>query len=580
MNILLKISEFKKEERIAMIILLAIISSILVFMIVSFILAFKKKRRSRLKIEQNTRIYVLDKKNNSMMFFDKHNMRKVKSVPLINFFDQFDANSLHSVQSWIDSLLNDPNNTKGFLETNVKVSKNNKTEFVLLEVTSVNVEEEIIHIESHFLPHLSVSSSRHNGQRFLLSYEIMQAKYNSLIDNGKKRGVGLIIRLFLKQNGLSSAIRYNLGALTIQAMNILTPYFNEKRYACLLDINEIFIFDVDVSNRSRFFAVANELLKKINGYLTMNSMNDEYGVCIGAAMFDPSLNKMKTFIANCRDMVGYAEKNEDNSVELYEENSAKVSLSSTFIHSELSSLIHNRTFKYYFTPVISYKDADILAYMIDVVPFGTTFKDFETVVKEASNMHLLLPIYDIIFKDYRKTSGGTQKVIMKVTAEVLNIFLEVAPNDIDKNLILLFDYSQIDLFLNNSDDFDHKLIRLKEKGYSMGLYFEDVPEVNLQINIIKLFDLFVLGGNFANDLKRNRRVQADIILMDALFKTYNKPIIINLKTLGSTEVAFSMGIKYFSCLEFAPASSIFEPLDDKQKKYLVQKSLKLLQNEK
>lgn len=43
MNILLKISEFKKEERIAMIILLAIISSILVFMIVSFILAFKKK---------------------------------------------------------------------------------------------------------------------------------------------------------------------------------------------------------------------------------------------------------------------------------------------------------------------------------------------------------------------------------------------------------------------------------------------------------------------------------------------------------------------------------------------------------
>lgn len=564
------IDEFSEDERIWMLALGVAVVIIIILIVISFVLIFKKRRRKQSLISsQNTRIYILDLKNKVMKSFDKQRMRDVKTIPLYKFYEQFDSTRLKTVESWIDSLLVDPEGTKGFLESHIKESKSNKTEFVLLEVTSVNKEKKIIHLESHLLPRLSASSTRHNGQRFLLPYDVIQAKYNELVKTNKKRGSGCLIRLYFKQSVLNASKKYSLGALTIQAMNLLSTYLKETRCACLTDINEIFIFDTAVANRSQFFSLANELVKKINGYLTMNSVDDDYGVCIGGTMFDPSLTNMKTFIAHCRDMVSYAENDYETSVALYEENSNKLSLSSSLAYNELASIIHNRAFRYYFTPIISFSDSTINSYILNIVPFGTTYKEFNSIIKDASNLNLLQSIMDIVLSDYRKTARGDELVIMQTNVEILELLLEKTIDTRNKKLMLLFDCDQIQFYADNKDNILEKLKKIKVLGYSIGLSFEDVPSVTLQSNLLRIFDTFVLAGSMANDLKRNKRAQADIILMDNIYNSYQKPIVITLKTLASAEVAVAMGFKYFSCLEFANTSSVFEELDEKQKKYLI-----------
>ena len=158
---------------------------------------------------------------------------------------------------------------------------------------------------------------------------------------------------------------------------------------------------------------------------------------------------------------------------------------------------------------------------------------------------------------------------MQTNVEILELLLEKTIDTRNKKLMLLFDCDQIQFYADNKDNILEKLKKIKVLGYSIGLSFEDVPSVTLQSNLLRIFDTFVLAGSMANDLKRNKRAQADIILMDNIYNSYQKPIVITLKTLASAEVAVAMGFKYFSCLEFANTSSVFEELDEKQKKYLI-----------
>jgi len=577
MNYLISnINDLGTTEKILILICSIFVAIIIILIIVSLCLATRKRKSILRNDMQNTRIYIINAKSKTIVYFDKHKVNEVKSIPLFKFFEQFDLKNTTIVENWIKSLINDPDNAKSFLETHIKVSKNNKTEFVLLEATSVEPNEKIIHLESHLLPQLSTSSSKHNGQRFLLSYEVMQAKFNEATVQNRRRGVGCLIHLYFKQSVMNLTTKYSLGALTIQSINLLSSYLNERRCACLTDVNEIFIFDDTVVNRSQFFSLANQIIKKINGYLVINSMDDEYGVCIGAAMLDKESTNMKVFLSHCRDMVIFAERDKETGVALYEENSSKVLSSTVAAHKELTGLIHNRSFRYYFTPIISSTKAQIYAYMLSISPYGTSFKDFASVLKEATSRNLLASIYDIVINDFRKTAKENELVLFHISLEFLDVILSKTRDAKNKNMVLLLDQEQMILFNDKMAELKDKLERVKACGYSIGISFESVPTATLSNKLIKMFDLILLTGKLSEDIEKNKRAQADLRLMKQIYKSYEIPIIIyGLDTIASAEVALTNGIDYFSCTEICNASSVFELLGKRHVKLIREMNKKL-----
>lgn len=567
-------SMFNQSEDATWYILAAAILSGLVFIILIvalIIVLVRHKKITPYKKSENTRVFIIDLPNKKVTEFDIRDLRGIKEIPLTRFYDQFNGAARNLVEIWVNDLIDKPEKTKSFFEAHIHLSKANKNEFVLLEASRVNKEEKIIHLESHILPKLTVSNTKHSGRHYLIPFETLQAKYQQAVKHGKKKGVGCLIKVFSKRSMVDINTKYTLGAMTIQLINNLTPYLKETRFICLLDINEIFLYDSEISNRSMFFSLANELVRKIEGYLAMNSRDDEYGIGVGAVMFDPAKPDLKAFISRSREMAVYAEKNEESSISLYEENTYNQISGTNNRYGEVASLIHNRSLRYYFTPIIFSLDASIYLYRMDISPYGVSFNSFEELVTVAQESRLLQPLNDVIFSDSSKVIRGRSKVILRLSLAMLKELIAKVEDCHEKTFILALDHDTLDLFDYDVREFNQVFERSKSLGFSLALYFKDNPSSPLDEKLLRKFDMFIIGDEMSEKITKDERIQASIRLVLATYSPYEKPVIIyGLNTIGDLEVAIASGIKFFNCKAIASPSSALEIIDEKKKERVLQ----------
>lgn len=549
----------------------------LLMLAVSLILfAAHKNRRTKLSLKENTRIYIVDLATGRVKKFDRRDIRHIAETDLEQFYAQFDPASRPAVRNWLSDLVSRPRETRSFLETEIHISKADKRGFALLEMTSVNPERQIVHLNSHLLPHLSDVSSKHHGKHYLINFETMQAKYQQAVKTGKKRGVGCLIKIYSKHDILVNSTKFNMGATTVQITNLLTPYLRETRFLLPTAVNEVFIFDATIATRSMFFTLANELMRSIERYLIMNSLDDEFGVAIGAALFEPELADVRVFIARCREMSQLAEREENLEVALYEENSNKISNTASLLYGELASLVHNRSFRYYFTPILSSLDASVLCYDTKIIPYGSSLASLDEVMEAAQDVQLTAPLDEILMTDVLKSVKGDEKIIFRLGLNQLREIVDRVEDGREKPFLLTLDQSALSLFEDESVDFLSFLERARNLGYQLALAFNQVPESPLDEEILRIFDAFIIEETMTQGVNTNERIRADIRLMLASYSVYDKPIaVLGLRSINDLEVSLALGVKFFTCLAFANASSTLEVLDEKKKERLLELNRRL-----
>lgn len=549
---------------------------LLMLFISAVVIILKKNSRKKFKNSENTRIFIVDMNKKTVKKFDKTDLRDIVEISLGHFYDQFDDSSRYTVVSWLNSFIEKPAETRSFLEAKIHLSRSNKSALVLLEMTSINQKKKIIHLTSQLLPHLSDVTSKHNGKHYLIDFETMQAKYQQAVKNNKKRGVGCLIKIYSKHDILVNSTKFNLGATTIQLTNILTPYLKETRFLVSTDVNEMFIFDTTISTRSLFFSLANEIVRGIERYLIVNSLDDEFGVVLGAALFDPTLKDIKIFISKCREMSQLAEREDDMKVALYEENSNKISNSTSLLYNELSSIVHNRSFRYYFTPILSALDAEVLYYDTKIIPYGSSLSTLEEVIDVAQDVHLIAPVDEIIMNDILKPVKNSERVLLRVSLSQLKEIVTRIEDAKDKTFILALDQLSLSLFDDESTDFLSLLEKARNVGFSLALAFNGVPTSPLDEDILRMFSAFILEESMTKGINTNERVRTDVRLMLATYSTYDKPIVVlGLKAISDLEVSLALGVKFFTCSAFANASSTLEVLEEKKRDRLIELNKRL-----
>ena len=143
---------------IPFIVILAMIGSLLVFVVVTFIIVHYSFQAYEKKIAQesiSTRIFAVDVKNNKVVFFNRSDMKNKKEMDLSSFYFHFHQNDTEKVQSWIYSIVTNPKGCDQYLEADVLVNRGRATYFSLLKLIKYDPKVGVIHIESHILKYIT-----------------------------------------------------------------------------------------------------------------------------------------------------------------------------------------------------------------------------------------------------------------------------------------------------------------------------------------------------------------------------------------------------------------------------------------
>lgn len=553
-------AELAHDEKLT-ILAIAIVIILFIFFFVLLIITICSNPNKNKKARESTRIYILYLNENKVRYFDKNKMNVLKEFGLQDFYQQFDKESIENVKQWVSNLFSNKKNQKLFIEAHIKINRYNSKEFVLLEATHINLEEKIIHIESNLLPRLTSTSNKHSGRRFIISYESFSIRFSALQSLVKKHGICCLFIIYPINSSVSSCANSTLNALTLRCVNKITPYLSKNRSLTFTGVNEFVILDSLSSTRSQYLQIVNALVRRINMFLATFSLNEEYGVAVGAKFIGNEDVDIKSYISKCRELSIYAERNEEDGIALYSPEIANFDYNSLNYYNEIVSLIHNKSLRIYYTPAIISNSAEVFEYFADIRPYGTSL-NFTQVVESAISNNLLASIEQIVFQKIDMLFHYNEKVVLYISLPILQCIVE---NDFQvrvSHFSLCLNQDELYMLENETINLEDLLSAAKKKGYSLALSFTSVPEAALEDSILKHFDFFVFEGDLTKNLKMDSHIQANLRMMMNSYQTYNVPIIIkDLLTQADLEFALASGVEYLLSQAVSLPSSVFEKID-------------------
>ena len=119
-----------------------------VFLLTTFFVFAKRDKGydNRIQAESTTlRIYIIDPKNNSVVYFNRSDLRNKRRIDINTFYSHFHANDIDKVKSWIYDICTDYKNADKYVEADVLLNHGRSTYFSLLKLLKYDPNEGIIH---------------------------------------------------------------------------------------------------------------------------------------------------------------------------------------------------------------------------------------------------------------------------------------------------------------------------------------------------------------------------------------------------------------------------------------------------
>ena len=182
-----------------------------VFLLLTYFLSTKRDKGydNRIRAESTTlRIYILDVKNNSVIYFNRSDLRNKKQTDLNSFYSHFHANDVDKIKNWIFSICTNYKNADKYLEADVVINHGRSTYFSLLKLQKYDPNEGIIHLESFILKYITPNNSpnKKKKKKGLFTGVVKRSTMESLILKEKSlKGFTFAIRFYyIRQKVLSN----------------------------------------------------------------------------------------------------------------------------------------------------------------------------------------------------------------------------------------------------------------------------------------------------------------------------------------------------------------------------------------
>lgn len=517
------------------------------------------------KYEYNVRFYSFDYSANLISYFDRKDIKRKITQSIDYFYKQFPSDDVENVKNWLANNINDSDKASEYLETKVYLRRNKEIASSLFELTSINRTKKIVHFESHLLPYLSYQTKKKKKNRNYIKTlpEILVHSEKHRL-NGK--GGIILIKLF-------SAHSYELDEKTInpimiQLVNYVAQILNENRFLINLTNFEIAVVDYALSSRAAIVGLANRIKQLTDTFLTINSLSDNYELYAGLVL-NENLMDLKSMIGHARDMAILAEQKEEIGFELYDSNKDYASMVSSVGYRDIVTLIHNKTFRFYFTPIINADKLDIIAYKLTIDPYGTNFENINEIFETANELRLLHPILKTTALGAINQIGKlneTVKIMFTAQINYINDYLRLFINEYENiSPVVCFHEDDLVTYNDEYDDLAEKLVDIIDKKLSVALIIDNELS-ELTEDVLSKFDYFLTSKKLSEELTLDNRTSITLRTLIDQYSVYKGDFIVQqISSIDNLEIALRLGVKNFSCSAILDASSTLEKLDEDTK---------------
>ena len=569
--------DFQDTNFVIFVAILAMVISLLIFVIITFSVVNHSFRVYEDKMKQesiSTRVFAVDVKNNKVIFFNRSDMKNKREMDLSSFYFHFHENDTEKVQQWIYSIVTNPKSADQYLEADVLVNRGRATYFSLLKLIKYDPKVGVIHIESHILKYITPTnfSSKKKGA---LSGVVKRSVMKGIISKGKSlRGFTFAIRFFyVRQKALSNEKIERYMMMTLK--NEIYPYASNKHNPRqIIDDSgsEVLLFDIKIPTKDEAMQLAASISHSLKKCIGVNGYNDSVNFAIGVVENAQFYQDFDMIVQKAQEACITAQQNGQD-VFLYQKSRGPISQELNKFNDEVDRLLDKNNLRYLYRPIIdTSRTGSIFGYFEYVRAYGSPFSSFAEMSKYAArvgrNKELFANVAKtVIPKFFTEKPNQNCRLFLSVSMMDIDNMAEILPQipqSKDVRLVLVFDEQEVNENSSQLELLNSSLKKFRILGYEIALLLQD-KNLLLDPSVYTNFDYFVVGASMMDEIKNNNRVRLSIhTLIEQLMK-FSQPIIAtDLEGWPAVELIIKSGISIVSSEAIAPSNDMLLPVEKKR----------------
>ena len=569
--------DFSNIPFVIFLVLVTIALSFLTFLIISLILSSRKdyKYIERMKTESTTiRVFVIDVKKNSVIYFNRSDLRNKRQIDLNSFYSHFHTNDVDKIKNWIYAICTNYKTADRYLEADVIVDHGRTTYFSLLKLMKYDPNEGVIHIESFILKYITPNNAP-NKKKKKSPYTgvVKRSTMESLITKEKSlKGFTYAIRFYyVRQKVLSNDKIERYMIMTLK--NVIYPYASNQRISRqIIDTgdNELLLFDLRIASRDEAMVLATSIAHSIKKCIGVNGFSDSINFSVGVVENAQYYQDLDSMILKAQEACMSAQHH-GQEILLYQKQAAPLVELNRY-REEVENLMQPNSLRYLFRPIFDVKKNRTVGYFEYVKAYNTPFTSFAEMSKYAAKVDMSKEFFAMIAR-YVIPKFASEKqedywrLFMLVSLQDIDHMSEILkqiPQVKDIHLVLVFNEQEINENATHLELLNDSLKALRMDGFELAMLMKD-KNLLLDPSVYYNFDYFVAGSMMIGEIKKNNRIRLSIhSLIESLLK-YHRPIIAtDLEGWQSIELIIKSGVDIVSSETISSSNDMLLPIEKKK----------------
>ena len=568
--------DFTNTPFVIFTVLLLLVLGFLTFLIITLVLSYGKdyKYIERLKTESTTlRIFIVDMKNNSVIWFNRSDLKNKHRIDLSTFYSHFHANDVDKIKNWIFSICTDYKSADKYVEADVLVNHGRTTYFSLLKLLKYDPNEGFIHLESFVLKYITPNNVPNKKKKSILTGVVKRSTMESLIVKEKSlKGFTYAIRFYyIRQKVLSNDKIERYMIMTLK--NVIYPYSSNPRVSRqIIDTgeNELLLFDLRIASRDEAMVLATSIAHSIKKCIGVNGFSDSINFSIGVVENAQYYQDLDSMILKAQEACMSAQHH-GQEILLYQKQAAPLVEIDRY-REEVENLMQPNSIRYLFRPIFDVTKRCTIGYFEYVKAYNTPFTSFAEMSKYASKVNMSKEFFAMIAR-YVIPKFASEKqedywrLFMLVSLQDIDHMSEILnqiPQSREIHLVLVFNEQEINENSSDLEILNDSLKSLRKDGFELAMLMKD-KNLLLDSSVYYNFDYFVAGSMMIGEIRKNNRIRLSIhSLIESLLK-YHRPIIAtDLEGWQAIELIIKSGVSIVSSETISSSNDMLLPLDKKK----------------
>ncbi|MBO7573529.1 MAG: hypothetical protein J6T25_01935 [Bacilli bacterium] len=574
--------DFTNTPFVIFAVLVSLVLVFLLFLVISLVTSSRRDSKyiERMKAESTTlRIFAIDVKKNSVIYFNRSDLRNKKQIDLNSFYSHFHTNDVDKIKNWIYSICTNYKTADKYLEADVLVNNGKTTYFSLLKLLKYDPNEGVIHLESFILKYITPNNTPNKKKKkSAFTGVVKRSTMESLIVKEKSlKGFTFAIRFYyIRQKVLSNDKIERYMIMTLK--NVIYPFSSNPRISRqIIDTgeNELLLFDLRIATRDEAMVLATSIAHSIKKCIGVNGFAESINFSIGVVENAQYYQDLDSMILKAQEACMSAQHH-GQEILLYQRQAAPLVEIDRY-REEVENLMQPNSIRYLFRPIFDVKKRCTIGYFEYVKAYNTPFTSFAEMSKYASKVNMSKEFFAMIAR-YVIPKFASEKqedywrLFMLVSLQDIDHMSEILnqiPQVRDVHLVLVFNEQEINENSSNLELLNDSLKSLRTDGFELAMLMKD-KNLLLDSSVYYNFDYFVAGSMMIGEIRKNNRIRLSIhSLIESLLK-YHRPIIAtDLEGWQAIELIIKSGVDIVSSETISPSNDMLLPLEKKKEEKLI-----------